>query len=224
MAPISFKVVSLRIDTTNPAFFPCLESVKKSLLLKAVKHLLRFFLNVFYSVKTVTFSCEFLFSGTEQSHRGLNLVNMEGVGRWPYCFWSKTVVFSEAWAGALSWCNSQFWSFHNLGLFRRTFSLSRLTIHGLFDDGLREGVVEFLQHFHPFCSWKVVLNNDHFQVQLSLKWAYHSKTCVLFRECSSTASLSIAKVSVGDLRSLKQNLMHAHCSNLSAIIKFANER
>jgi hypothetical protein len=54
-------------------------------------------------------------------------------------------------------------------------------------------------------------------IQPALKHECHSKTAVQLKECSPKASRSISRVSVADLLSFTQNLMHTRCSILPSI-------
>lgn len=93
MVFIFFKVVSLRIDTTNPAFLPCLESVNKSFAEGCQASFTIFFSECLLQCQNGDLSYGFSFSGTRQSHMLLIRENMEGVGRRLTCFYSNTVLF-----------------------------------------------------------------------------------------------------------------------------------
>jgi hypothetical protein len=61
------------------------------------------------------------------------------------------------------------------------------------------------------------ISSSSTDTRLALKRECHSKTAVQLKECSPKDSRSISRVSVADLPSFTQNLMHTHCSILQSV-------
>jgi len=120
---------------------------------------------------------------------------------------------SDAWAGALSWCNNQVWFSHNSGLFLRTLSLK----HAKTSPGT---TVYHLTSWYKFMinnAFPIKKHNQH-HLDLSLTdWSVLFLVEETFTQSSPYVWLSNWNVSVNFLPSLQQNFTYTGRSSSSFI-------
>ena len=111
---IPFKAIPSRYNALMPTFFPIVETLVKFDFRNCHQRLLRFGLNLFNRVKTVSSEWSFEIGDSQKSH-GAKSGEYGGCGTICVEFlakWSRRT--SAVWDGALSWCKNHELSAQNI--------------------------------------------------------------------------------------------------------------